>query len=219
MVLQKASLSEQIENMLKEQILSGTLAPGQQLSVQELASKWEVSGTPIRDAIQRLEKIGFLKVAPRRGVYVNTMDKRTFKDIFELRIAMECLAAETATERIPQDELDDMARVFATAKQQYEETGNIELLEKNDSLIHDTIIKYSDNEKLIQIMNEFSDLIAWARFTVVERQPSSYTTALDDHLKIIDSLQARDTATTITLLKQHFGDTLSHTLDLFNGQT
>ena len=100
-MLDTTSLSQKIETQLKQEIMSGILAPGQRLTIDDIAERLQVSAMPVRDAVRRLDGLGFLKVAPRRGVYVEDFDQTRFKDTMEVRIALECLAVELAVPRIP----------------------------------------------------------------------------------------------------------------------
>ena len=68
-MLDTKSLSEQIETQLKREIMSGDLEPGQRLTIEDIAERLQVSTMPVRDAVRRLDGLGFLNVAPRRGVY------------------------------------------------------------------------------------------------------------------------------------------------------
>lgn len=142
------SLSDKIEDAIREEILSGALVPRQRISIDELSSRWGVSSTPVRDAIRRLEKVGFLKVSPRRGVYVADFDQRDFKNIFDLRIALECLAIRSATDRIPVPELDQIVEAYQRAQKHFIESGDRSLLEDCDSLIHEVVIEYCDNDRV-----------------------------------------------------------------------
>jgi DNA-binding GntR family transcriptional regulator len=202
-VVETASLSEQIQRELKRDILSGKLVPGQRLGIDELALQWDVSSTPVRDAIKRLEAAGLVKVAPRRGVYVSTLDQRTFKHVFDLRIALECLAVESATALIPDDEIQRTLTLYREAGTQFEGTGDDSLLVEHDSMIHDLIIRYCDNPKLVEMMQGLNDLIEWARNTVAERGPNSYIRALPEHLQILEALEARDPDAAQTALRTH----------------
>ena len=104
--INSSSLGEQIEEAIREEILSGELIPGQRLSIDELAQRWGVSSMPVRDAVRRLEVSGFLIVAPRRGVFVSKFDQTRFKNIIDIRSALECLAIELPIESIPEAEID-----------------------------------------------------------------------------------------------------------------
>lgn len=203
MVLQKASLSEQIENALKEEILKGRFAPGEKISVEVLAEEWEVSNTPIRDAMRRLEKAGMLKVVPRRGVYVATIDQEDFKHVFDLRIALECLAVKTATTQIPDEDVQNLLDTYAEAERRLCEDNDRDFLITHDHLVHDVIVQYCGNPKLIEYMQDLHNLSIWAQGAMNARQPDSFEKALPEHLEIVRALKARDVKTAETSLRSH----------------
>jgi DNA-binding GntR family transcriptional regulator len=219
MMIQTASLSEQIQRELKADILSGELLPGQRLGIEDLARRWNVSTSPVRDAINRLEAAGLVRVAPRRGVYVSTLDQRTFKHVFDLRIALECLAIESATELIPDDEIRRTLELYREASGHFHATGDDSLLVEHDSRVHDLIIEYCDNPKLVEIMQGLNDLIEWARNTVVQRQPNSYVQAFPEHLKILESLEARNPAAAEKALREHLTNAFELTVHNVNQDT
>ena len=90
----RSSLSEQVEQALKAEILSGRLAPKQRIDLQDYRKHWSISVTPLRDAVKVLETIGLVEVSPRRGVFVSQIDRTALKEIFELRIALEPMAIQ-----------------------------------------------------------------------------------------------------------------------------
>ena len=83
-----------------------------------------VAVTPVRDAIMRLESIGLVRVAPRRGVFVANCDRRTFKNVFELRIALECLAVDSAAHRIPEEDLRRAIETYREASMRLSRDGD-----------------------------------------------------------------------------------------------
>ena len=203
MILQKASLSEQIENALKEEILKGRFAPGEKISVEALAEEWEVSNTPIRDAMRRLEKAGMLKVVPRRGVYVATIDQQDFKHVFDLRIALECLAVKTATAQIPDEELKALLETYEESERRLRKNNDRDFLITHDHLVHDVIVQYCGNPKLIEYMQDLHNLSIWAQGTMNAHQPDSFEKALPEHLEIAHALNARDVKTAEATLRSH----------------
>ena len=93
----RASLSEQVEIALKNEITSGRMQPGQRISTTDLRAAWNISSTPFRDAVRALEIQGFVIVEARKGVFVAPLDAKAVSEIFDLRIALECIAIERAT--------------------------------------------------------------------------------------------------------------------------
>ncbi len=185
-------LGDQVEHALKAEIISGRLAPGQRISHEELAAKWNVSYTPVRDAIRHLESQGFVKVLSRRGVFVTALDAATFQDIFEVRIAMEHLAAKSATLQAPAVELERVLRDYREALETLQQTGDNSLLVERDYLVHDLLMRYCSNKKVIEIMRDLRVLIDWAQATIVSRNPAAYATTVLEHMRIVEAMLARD---------------------------
>lgn len=185
-------LGDQVEHALKAEIISGRLAPGQRISHEELAAKWNVSYTPVRDAIRHLESQGFVKVLPRRGVFVTELDATTFQDIFEVRIAMEVLAAKSATLQAPAAELERVLRSYQEAEATYQQMGDSSLLVERDYMVHDLLMRHCSNAKVIEIMQGLRDLVDWAQATIVSRNPAAYATTVREHMRIVEAMLARD---------------------------
>lgn len=196
-------LGVQIEDALKEEIIAGRLAAGQRIVLEELAAKWGVSSTPVRDAVRRLEAIGFVKIRPRQGIYVADLTEHTFRDVFELRIALETLAAESAAVLAPEAELDHAAELYRDALQHFQETGDRSLLAERDYQAHDLLMRHCSNAKLVEIMRDLRDLIDWAQATIVSRQPEAYEITVLEHLRIIEAMQARDVEAARQAVRKH----------------
>jgi DNA-binding GntR family transcriptional regulator len=211
-----ASLGQQIADSLREQILDGTLAPGQQISIGEVAKRLGISVTPVRDAIMRLEGIGLVRVAPRRGVYVAECDRRTFKGIFEVRMALECLAAESAVERIPERRLRRALAVYGEARLRLKRDGDRAFMIKHDHLVHELILTHCENDRLKQTMGDLGDMNRWVRCAVVAHRGDAYEKALDEHLQIVRALCDRDAAAAATALRAHLRNSLDRTLRAFD---
>ena len=207
-MIQTASLSEQIEQALKSEILAGNFEPGQRIAVEELSENWGVSITPVRDAVKQLEKVGLVKVMSRRGVYVTTVDWRTFEDVFELRIALECLAIRKASQRIPDDEIAGALADYEEAARRLAKTGDHEFLIEHDHNLHDLVVQYSDNERLIEIMQDLHDLSALARAALIINRPDSYVRALPEHLTIMHALSRRDADAAEAAMRSHLSNVL-----------
>jgi DNA-binding GntR family transcriptional regulator len=216
-MIQVASLGQQIEKSLKEDILSGALIPGQRISIGKVAKRWGISVTPVRDAIMRLELIGLVRVAPRRGVFVADCDRRTFQDVFGVRIALECLAVESAVHRIPTKELSRALATYREARLRLSRDGDRAFMVEHDHLVHDLILRHCENDRLTQIMEALGDLNRWVRCAVVARRGDSYEQALVEHLRIVRALCKRDAAAARAALDSHLRNSFSRTLNAFDG--
>lgn len=208
-------LSEQIAHELKEEILSGDLQPDQKISIEELAKKWGVSTTPVRDAVRNLEGAGLVVVSPRKSITVANLNMKAFKDVFMLRIALECCAVELAIDRIPTEIIDDALQELQTAVDNFNKTQDYEHLKKIDNDVHQIVLEYCDNKKLVSMMDNLQDLIVWARGIVI-RQPKSYDEAVDEHLQIIQHLKSRETQLAVEAMRSHLTNSYERTLKYWN---
>ena len=163
-----------------------------------------------------LDGLGFLKVAPRRGVYVEVFDQTRFKETMAVRIALECLAVELAAPRIPTEMIGDARSQYQRAGAYFAETGDLSQLVECDNLLHDLIISHSENPLLINIMSQLRDLIEWAHHIVAKLQPKGKVDALPEHLAILDVLITRDVRRTQCALREHLENTMRRTLSAWD---
>jgi DNA-binding GntR family transcriptional regulator len=204
-------LNIQIERELKRGIVNGQLQPGQKLSIEELATQWHVSSTPVRDAIRRLEAIGFIKVAPRKSIYVATLDARTFKDIFDLRIALECMAVELALPNLKDDEIEATIEAYEDAYAKYQESNDVAAMRAVDDLVHNLFVQHSGNVKLIEIMEGLDDLVSWAR-NIIVREVRSYDEAQPEHMAILAAARAHDADQSREAMRTHLRNSYLRTI-------
>lgn len=210
-MIDKASIAERVESALKREILSGNLSPGQRIDMNEYAAQWGISNTPIRDALARLEQVGFVKVYPRRGVYVSRIDQKTFRDVFDLRIALECLAIELSTPIIPDEEIERVLQTYREAGRRLREDDDRTFLIETDYLVHQLIQHHCHNDRLIHIMDGLQDMIDWARQTIVVHLPEAYETTLPEHIAIVEAIQSRDSRRAVVAMRTHLQNSYERT--------
>src|SRR5690606_12292208 len=103
-------LRELVFEVLREAIITGKLRPGERLMEVQLAEELGVSRTPVREAIRKLELEGLVLMIPRRGAYVAEISMKDIADVFEIRAALEGLAAQLAAERCTPEEIENLER-------------------------------------------------------------------------------------------------------------
>ena len=157
----RASLADQVQGALREEIITGRLAPNQRIDSGHYATLWSISQTPLREAIKQLESLGFVQVSPRRGVFVAALDRTALREIFELRIAMECAAAHLATKNIPIVEARNALTLYTDAQVRPDDE-RAKRLPAIDLLIHDLAVKYCGNRRLQRLMDSINDLVRWS---------------------------------------------------------
>jgi DNA-binding GntR family transcriptional regulator len=205
-------ISRQIEQALKKEIIEGKLEFGRKLTIADLKEKWGVSSTPIRDAIKSLEAKGFIEIAPRESIIVSRMDPQTFRDVFDVRMALESAAVELATPLIPTEKIDETIQQYREAGKILQETKDAAFLIPIDYLVHQLFYDYCGNKRLVRIAQEFNDLAEWAR-SVVTDQPRALEFALPEHIHVLNAVRRRSVVDAQAAMRIHLGNVYRRTVE------
>lgn len=194
-------LRELVFDALREAIINGTLKPRERLMEIQLAEELGVSRTPIREALRKLELEGFIVMVPRKGAYVADISFKDIADVFEIRAALEALAAGLAAERITDEELEDMERLVAE-KAEAISGYDMDRLIRVDTLFHDAIYKASRNQRLTNIINNLREQIQRYRTTSLA-YPGRMKRSLEEHRGIVEAIQSRDPQIAQQVAREH----------------
>jgi DNA-binding GntR family transcriptional regulator len=213
-VFNRASLSAQVEAALRQEITLGRLRPGQRISASDYLTSWNVSITPFRDAVRTLQNQGFVTVEPRKGVYVAPMNLKTLREIFELRMALECMAIELATSRADAGEAQRIRAAYVKAGVRLRK-GDSTLLADTDEAVHDFGRNACGNARLRQLLSSHMDLIQWTQNIAIRKYPESRELALPEHIAIMDAVCARDADRASRAMRTHLDNAYSRMEDRF----
>ena len=171
------------------------------LDERRLAIDFGISRTPVREAMAQLEREGFVRSVPRRGIYVVRKTKRDVIEMITAWAALESMAARLITENAGDEEIASLRKMFVTF-----ENGKLHasLDEYSDVNIefHQAIICMSYNRVLIDLAeNLFTHMRMIRRKTIVERDRADRS--IRDHMHIIEALETRDTARAEELVRSH----------------
>lgn len=161
-------LRDVVFNTLRQAILRGELKPGERLMEIQLANKLGVSRTPIREAIRKLELEGLVLMIPRKGAEVAEITEKSLRDVLEVRRALEELAVQLACEKITKEEIRELERV-AKEFQQVVNSSDITEIAEVDVCFHDIIYTATDNQKLIQLLNNLREQMYRYRVEYLKR--------------------------------------------------
>ena len=154
------SLATQAYQRLRQEILTCSLAPGQIVSERELAGRYDVSKTPMREALGQACHEGFIQRLPGRGYIVSPITIRDIRELFDLRLILECAAVERAVQN-PKSELISGLKDMAEVKYDpYEPESHISFLKTNRSF-HLAMAEATNNQRLIGLLGDI--------FTEMER--------------------------------------------------
>ncbi|NLW48955.1 MAG: GntR family transcriptional regulator [Firmicutes bacterium] len=194
-------LRELVFESIREAIISGQLQAGERLMEIQLAEEMGVSRTPVREAIRKLELEGLVAMIPRKGAYVAGLSFKEIADVFEIRGALEGLAAELAAERITEEELEELERYLVRIAEAIDK-GDLEKVVANDTDFHSILYQASRNQRLSQIINNLREQIQRFRTTSLS-YPGRMKNALEEHRKIVEAISARDGELASKLAHEH----------------
>lgn len=192
-------LREMVFESLREAIILGRLRPGERLMEIQLAEEMGVSRTPVREAIRKLELEGFVVMVPRKGAYVAGISVKDIVDVFEVRAALEGLAAALAAERITSEEMDQLEMSLLKI---YNTEDDINAIVEGDSSFHSLVYQASRNQRLVQIITHLQEQIHRFRMTSLS-QPGRTKIALDEHKKIVEAISDRNVELAHVLATEH----------------
>jgi DNA-binding GntR family transcriptional regulator len=176
--------------------------PGEvRLDERRLASDLGISRTPVREAMAQLEREGFVRSVPRRGIYVVRKTKAEVIELITAWAALESMAARLITQNASDQEIAKLRAMFATF-----ENGrlraNLDEYSQVNIEFHQTIIRMSRNGILIDLAeNLFAHMRMIRRKTIGERDRADRS--IRDHMNIIQAIEARDTERAEALVRDH----------------
>ena len=196
-----ASLTDQLYDIIKDQILTGKLQAGERIDVQKLSKQFQISQTPVRFALNRLHDAGLVENRTRIGFFVVEFDAKDLADTYELRELLEIHALKSAIQnRDPSFWLDLRGRVEAIGSIESEDEKRAQF-DITDTELHTTIIEAADNKKSQEVFMHLHDSI---KLSLV--MGGKLDKSLGDHLAILDALINEDLPAAETVLRRHIRD-------------
>jgi len=195
-------------------ILSEQLVPGEFISENQLASYLNMSRTPVREAIRRLEAEGLVETHKGLGTILKPLTLRDIRNIFGVRSALELLACETAVDQITDEEIEAARQSLLSMMERHRAGEEIDRMEfsRLDGQIHDLLIQKSNNSYIKILMDQIY-------FQVDRYRIISFRVSLDleestkQHLELLDCFQERDLAKLKERLSAHLDWSLNLLLE------
>ncbi len=189
---QRGGRAADIRATLQDEIESGKLGPGAALDERALATRFEVSRTPVREALQQLAARGLVRIAPRQGVFVSRLSVNRVRAMLEYIGELESLCAKLAARRLDEDVRRALDAAIAQCEEAAERGGAAEYAVAN-TVFHEAVYAGCRNEYLAEQIRQARRLIQ--RYRVRDFQTKAQIAAsLADHRKIAQAIQAGDEA-------------------------
>jgi DNA-binding GntR family transcriptional regulator len=196
-IISNEELSTQAYKKVKDMIISGYLKPGQKIVQDKLAEELGISRTPLRSALQMLVNDFLIESLPKRGMIVKDFTDQEILEIYDCRIAFECMAVPLFTKNASQEQIDGLSALF---KPFLNGTKiNRKSYQDADIIFHDSIIKFCGNIFLYNLFQKGNLLVCIDLIGLV-RPPLE---TLQEHLDIINAINERDHKKATKLMKSH----------------
>ena len=193
-----------VYKVLRQAILGSTLKPGERLHIDQLAVKLGVSLTPVRNAIQQLSTEGLVEIRPRSGTYVASLSVQDVGETFDIRCALECLAAEKAVVNATPNDLKKLKTLLAGLRKSVRTDEDRVQHERDNSELHKTLVSLSGNSRLIEV---YESLNAHLKIARIHMGSDSGISRLKDeqveHEEIYEALEARDSVGVVQAVRKH----------------
>ena len=186
---------------LKETILNTDYTSEGRLDERELAGSLKISRTPLRDAIHRLVSEGFLRVEPRKGVFIIRKTRQEIIEILYVRAALEGMAAKLAVRHITDADLAQMKVMFAGFTER-NVTDRVDDFSYANVCFHEFVLKLSRCQKLQDVAANIADHMRMVRMATI-RLGNRASNALAEHLEMIAAFEKRDGERAGRLMQAH----------------
>jgi len=203
-------LGTRVYQALLNSIVSAGIEPGAPLRPETIAQQLEVSTTPVREAMHRLESDGLAIKLPYQGWFVRQHTRQEIRDLYELRVALESFSVELACQRITDEEVRWL-REHQSVGEAALAAGDIEAYRVYNRDLHAAIMRAARNSYVSAVMGQLqlqSEMLM-ARTIRMAGRPER---AIEEHHRLIELIAARDQANAARLMNQHISSAVGDIL-------
>lgn len=202
-LIDRTTATEAATRAVRAIILAGEVPAGAPLRQDELARRLGVSRTPLREALQRLEAEGLVRLDVHKGAVVAKPSIAQVSEIFELQQLLEPVAGRTAIQRLTAPDLADLRDILAS----HTAISDPAAWEKGNAEFHARLYDIARKPLLAEMIGQLRNR-SGLYVHMLAKTPQGRNRAHGEHLQMVSALEARDTALLETLIRQHLQTTL-----------
>jgi len=198
--LEKNSMSADLAEYIKQQILDGQLNPGDRIVETKVAKELGISQTPVREAIRQLSGEGIITIVPNKGPMVRQFDMKDVFEVYSLRSMLEGLAIRLAVQQASDEEIRKLSAFFEDMKRKLADDTVDSLLEESVH-IHQSIVRLANHSRLAASYDSITFSISLAGRIL--GKVSTKQKEVDQHAELIEALVRRDPDHAEKVMRQH----------------
>lgn len=195
------SIRERVYKVIRDDILTGRLSPGERMVETRLAKQIKTSRTPVREALHMLEREGLLDSIPRVGYKVKNIKWEELEEICEIRKVNEILAARWAMKRITPKELKALEDNLALSEKEII-SGNTGLFFERDGSFHDILVRASGSERLMELCQMLRRHMLRYRIKSLHLKETALN-AINGHRQILKAIREKDMKQVESAVNRH----------------
>ncbi|MCQ1530657.1 GntR family transcriptional regulator [Lutispora saccharofermentans] len=199
----KATLGDQIYAVLRDDIINQRIECGEKLTLKALQERFDISSTPIREAIKRLSQEGLVEHVTNVGAKVIDIDEKDIREIYDFCSVLDVAALRFA---INSDRFDEMLQEMENCIKSQEiclDNGSMESFKLHSDNFHDILYKYADNSRLYDAAKNIR-----SQFTILTTKYQNFLNAgaliLAGHKEILEAIKSKDIENASSLMTRHF---------------
>ncbi len=194
------SLAASVYQQIKGDIFDFRLLPGDRFTESEVAARAGVSRTPVREALYKLEREGYIQVSSRNGWNVSPFDFESFENLYDVRVILELAAAQKVCEMAEPPDFDELKGIWLVPPEK--RVRDPQKVCELDERFHAALVAAASNPQLARMHHEITERIRIIRrldFT----QPARIDSTYDEHAQILRAVMRRRLEQIRLLLRSH----------------
>ncbi|MCE8018306.1 GntR family transcriptional regulator [Halomonas sp. MCCC 1A17488] len=210
------TLAERVFHQLQDAIVRGELAPGSKITEPGLSKTYGISRGPLREAMRRLEAHRLIERVPHVGARVIKLSMKELLELFDVREALESMAARLAAEHMTREEIAGLREVLALHERQSDlQSGEAYYQREGDLDFHYRIVQGSHNRMLMTMLCD--DLYYLVRLyrTQFSASGTRPQRAFVEHHRIVDAIEAGDAELAELLMRRHVSASRANVADRY----
>ena len=205
------TMQEIVYDTIREAIQSGRYIPGQRLVADELARELGTSRMPVREALQKLEAAGLVRIIPHRGAVVSELSETEIVEVYHIRAVLEGLAVRLAVPRFTPGDNDRLQALIVEMATAAAPKPALDQILRANREFHEIIWEAAHAPRLRELLGNLYD--ASQRFRNLSvLLPGRLTQILEEHRRIVQSLAAGDSAEAERFANEHYENTAQRLL-------
>jgi len=211
-IVNRTTLSEQIYNILRKDIIDQTIECGEKLTLKNLMARFNVSSTPIREALTRLSQDDLVSYYSNIGVRVIEFKKEDIAQIYDFSRELDCMAVTFAFENANYKEIADDLEEILKLSYLALKSGHLEEFRKPSDDFHNIFYKYGNNSKLLDAATKIR-----GQFSILAKIYQSHTVNIsivnNEHNEIYKAVRENDLSKVLILMRNHFNHSKNYLLN------